>query len=318
MKLAASILLAASAALAQVGVPPLGLVPDGAQMRQVYGIPAAAAVAAPIDYGRDFSTIAVSPSQTYALGTDSASGAVFLLSSSAAPLVGASANPDRIVLSPQGSSAALWFGSAGRLQIVSGLPGSPSIQNVDAALVGEVPVALAVADDGALAVGAFSDGLYAFGASGPIGRIPMRERAQALAFYSSSHDLAAATRLQLFKIADAGSQAVTSTLYQGEELDTAGIAITRDGRHLVLAQKSGSLLNLDLQAGTNAEIDCGCSVVGVFPMGASIFRVTAFDGFTFRLFDASSGSLFYVPTAPSGRGSVAAAPLATTPTGGAQ
>jgi DNA-binding beta-propeller fold protein YncE len=313
MKLATSILLAASAAFAQVGAPALGFVPDGVpdglpheiKVRPVYGIPAAATVAAPIDYGRDFSTIAVSPSQTYALAADSASGAVFLLSSNAAPLAGASPNPDRIVLSPRGSSAGLWFASTGRLQFVSGLPGSPSIQNVDAALVGEVPLALAVADDGALAVGAFSDGLYAFGAGGPIGRIPMRERPQALAFYAGSHDLAAATRLDVFKIADAGSQAVTSTLYQGKQLDPAGIAITWDGGHLVLAQNSGSLLNLDLQAGTDARIDCGCSVEGVFPMGASIFRVTAFDGFTFRLFDASSGSLFYVP-------------LAMTPSGGAQ
>jgi hypothetical protein len=64
-------------------------------------------------------------------------------------------------------------------------------------------------------------------------------------------------------------------------------------------------LNLDLEGGTDAAIDCGCSVEGVFPMGASIFRVTAFDGFTFRLFDASSGSLFYVP-------------LAAAPAGGAQ
>jgi hypothetical protein len=310
MKLAASILLAASPAFAQVGAPPLGFVPDGVQLRSVYGIPAAAAVAPPIDYGRDFSTIAVSPSQTYALAADSASGALFLLSSSAAPLAGASPNPDRIVLSPRGSAAALWFASAGRLQIVSGLPGSPSIQNVDAALVGEVPLALTVADDGTLAAGAFSDGLYAFGASGQIGRIPMRERAEALAFYSSSHDLAVGTRLHVFKIADAGSQAVISTLYtftlnRGEQIDPAGIAITWDGRHLVLAQNSGSLLNLDLQAGTDAETDCGCSVEGVFPMGASIFRVTAFDGFTFRLFDASSGSLFYVP-------------LATAQSGGAQ
>ena len=309
MRLTASILLAVSAAFAQVGAPPLGFVPDGApdgvKLRPVYGIPAAAAIAAPINYGRDFSTIAVSPSQTYALAADAASGAVFLLFSSAAPLTGASPSPDRIVLSPRGSSAALWFASAGRLQLVSGLPGSPSIQNVDAALVGELPAALAVADDGALAVGAFSDGLYAFGASGQIGRIPMRERAQALAFYSSSHDLAVATRMHVFKIADAGSQAATSTLYQGGQLHPAGMAITWDGRHLVLGQNSGSLLNLDLQGGTDAEIDCGCSVEGVFPMAGSIFRVTAFDGFTFRLFDASSGSLFYVP-------------LAATPSGGAQ
>lgn len=305
MKLAASILLAASAAFAQVGAPPLGLVPDGVQVRPVYGIPAAAEVAAPIDYGRKFSTIAVSPSYRFALAADAASGAVFLLSSSAAPLAGASPNPDRIVLSPRGSAAALWFASAGRLQIVSGLPGSPSIQNVDAALVGELPAALAVADDGTLAAGAFSDGLYAFGAGGQVSRIPMRERAQALAFYSTSHDLAVATRLDVFKIADAGSQAVTSTLYQDKQLNPEGMAITWDGGHLALAQKSGSLLNLDLQAGTDAEIDCGCSVEGVFPMGASIFRITAFDGFTFRLFDASSGSLFYVP-------------LAAMPSGGAQ
>jgi hypothetical protein len=124
----------------------------------------------------------------------------------------------------------------------------------------------------------------------------MRERIAALAFYGASHDLALATRLQILKIA-AGSAGAISTLYQAGPLDPVGLALSRDNQRLTLAERTGSLLTLDLGSGVASQLDCGCSPEGVFPMGASVFRITAFDGSTFRLFDSSSGSLFFVPIA---------------------
>ena len=297
MKIPVILLFCAGMVRAQIVSPQLGLVQDGSRLRPVYGIPAAAAVLPPLDYGREFARVAVSPSQDYAIASDSDTGVVLLVMARVAtPLAGTAANPDRIAISPHGSTAALWFSSAGRLQIISGLPASPSVRDVPTAFLNESS-ALAVSDDGALAVGAWPDGLYSFGSSGEATRIPMRERISALAFYGSGHDLALATRLQILKIANAGSAGAISTLYQAGPLDPVGLALSWDNRRLTLAERNGSLLTLDLGSGAASQLDCGCSPEGVFPMGASVFRITAFDGSTFRLFDSSSGSLFFVPIA---------------------
>jgi hypothetical protein len=61
--LAACFLGAASITFAQIEAPQLGWIPDGARIRPVYGIPAAAAVGAPIPAGQDFAQIAASPAR---------------------------------------------------------------------------------------------------------------------------------------------------------------------------------------------------------------------------------------------------------------
>ncbi|HEY7335295.1 MAG TPA: hypothetical protein VH639_10445 [Bryobacteraceae bacterium] len=299
MKLPAIFLfLAAMITRAQVGAPQLGYVADGTRLRPVYGIPAAAAVLAPLDYGHNFARMAISPRQDFAIASDADSGEVLLVSAaSAATIPGTLLNPDRISISPRGSAAALWFSSAGRLQIISGLPGSPSVRDVTTAFLNETPGAIAVSDDGAMAAGSLPDGLYSFGPNGEVNRIPMRERVGALAFYGASHDLALATRLQIWKVANASPGAMSS-LYRADLLAPVGIALSSDNQRLTLAQSSGRILTLDLSSGAASQTDCGCSPEGVFPVGPSVFRITAFDGATFRVFDPSSGNFFFVPLAP--------------------
>ena len=294
---------------AQVGAPLLGYVPDGARLRPVYGIPAAASAAGALDYGRDFARLSVSPRQDYAIASDASTGEVVLVVGTAiAPLPGAAAAPDRIVESPRGASALLWFAASRRLQVISGLPASPLIREVDLAFLGEPPAALAVSDDGGLAAGVWGDGVYSFGPHGELARIPMRERVFALAFYSGSHDLAAATRADVFTIADLGGGASVSTAHQSGSLapgrsragSPVGMALSSDNRWLVVAESSGSLLTLDLASGAASRTDCGCAPEGVFLMSApAVFRVTSFDGAIFKLFDAAAGHVLFVPLSAS-------------------
>jgi DNA-binding beta-propeller fold protein YncE len=301
-------LVLSGAAWAQVGAPVLGYVPDGGRIRPVYGIPAAATVATPLDYGRNFSLIAISPLQNFALVTSADTGAVLLAASngSTTSLPGAAPNPDRIVLSPGGSAAVLWFSSTSHLQIVSGLPNAPSIREADATFLSallddsssaDAPGALAVSDDGQWVAGSWSRGLYAFGPNGEVTRLPMRERAAALAFFAGRQDLALATELHVFSIADVGGRAAVSTLYAGDRLTPVGMALTSDNQRMVVAASSGTLLTLDLAAGSTSRFDCGCAPVGVFGMGRAAFRLTGLTGSFFKLFDASSSEVLFVPLA---------------------
>jgi hypothetical protein len=309
-------LVLSGAAWAQVGVPVLGYLPDGGKIRPVYGIPAAATVAAPLDYGQDFALIGVSPLQNFAIVTAVSTGTVSLATAggSITPLAGVASTPDRIVLSPRGSAAVLWFSSNNHLQIVSGLPNSPTVREADATFLGTVldagssvdtPVALAVSDDGQWAVGSWTRGLYAFGPNGEVTQLvtqpAMRERAVALAFFAGRQDLALATELHVFSITDVGGGAKVSTLYAaggiGDRLNPTGIALTSDNQRMVVAATSGTLLALDLAAGSTTRVDCACAPEGVFAMGQAAFRLTGLSGGVFKLFDASSGEVLFVPLA---------------------
>jgi hypothetical protein len=295
------------AAWAQVGAPTLGFLPDGGHIRPVYGIPAAATVAAPLDYGQDFALIAVSPAQDFAIVTSASSGAVLLAPAGGAltPMVSVAAKPDRIVLSPRGSAAILWFSSNNHLQIVSGLPNSPSVREADATFLSaplegagvDSPGALAVSDDGQWVVGSWTRGLYAFGPNGEVTHLPMRERAAALAFFGGRQDLALATESHVYSITDVGGSAAVTTLYGGEQLRPEGIALSFDNQRLAVAESSGAILSLDLAGGSTSHLDCGCTPEGVFAMGRTIFRLTGLSGGAFKLFDSATGEVLFVPLA---------------------
>lgn len=294
--------LAGSAGWAQVEAPFLGFVPESGRIRPIYGIPAAATVSPALDYGSDFTRLAVSPAQNYVLGSRSGSGAVVLIPAGGIPgsIEGAGANPDELVLSPRGSAAVLWFAAAQRAQVISGLPGAPAVRDVDLSGLrsgsDEAPSTLAVSDDGQWIAAVMPDAAYNFGPAGEVRRIPVRERASALAFSPGTHDLALVSRSHAFSIRDVGGAGTVSTLYEGA-LDAAGAAFSADNQHLVVADRSGSLLDLDLAAGSATRFACGCAPDGVFAMGRALFRITSFNGATFKLFDAATGDVFFVAAA---------------------
>lgn len=296
----------ACSAQAQVGAPFLGYVPDKGLLRPVYGIPAAAAVGAPLNYGRIFSSWAVSPQQDYTIAIEAGTGTIFLATAAGMiALPDSAAAPDGIAISPRGSSAAFLFVRSGRLQIFSGLPGQPRVREININFTGGSTNALAVTDDGSFAVGAWKGGLRTFGPNGEAAIIPMRERALALAFYSGTHDLAAATVSSVLSIADVGGRAAVSTLFTaapGKRLVPAGIALSAGNDEVVLAERSGSVTTIDIAQHTHSQLNCGCDPEGVFRMGAALFRLTVFNGTTFRLLDASKGDLFFVPLAANAGG----------------
>lgn len=131
MKPLALLFLATVAATAQMSAPILGYVPEGSRIRVMHGIPAAGTVGDYLDVGRNLGQIAISPKQDYILATDAVTGEVLLIVPAHAPvpLAGASANPV-IVLSPSGSTAALWFNEQLRAQVVTGLPTAPVIREM--------------------------------------------------------------------------------------------------------------------------------------------------------------------------------------------
>lgn len=292
--------LSISSAFAQVGAPQLGWIPDGTRIRPVYGIPAAAAVGVPIPADQDFSQVAASPGRNYVLVSAADTGIVSIYTSDHAlvPLDGAGGAPDLVVLSPRGSSAVLWFTSLNRVQIVTGLPDAPAIRQVDASFLGSAPGALAISDDGAWIAGTWTSDAYALGPNGEVNRLPV-ESATALGFFQGNHNLAAAGAAGLQTVTGIENFAVVSNLLTSADssLQPVAVAATSDNKTLVLADQSGSVTAIDIASGTATASGCGCQPAGLFGMGPSAFRLTGLDGGAFKLFDAASGEILFVPLA---------------------
>jgi DNA-binding beta-propeller fold protein YncE len=298
--LAAWVLGTASFAFAQIGAPQLGWIPDGPRVRPVYGIPAAAAVGAPIPADQDYSQIAPSPARNYVVVSAADTGIVSIYTPEygLVPLVGAGSAPDSVTLSPRGSSAVLWYASINQLQVITGLPDAPTIRQLNVSLLGPAPSELAVSDDGTWLATAGPRYVYAFGPNGEANRLPV-ESAAAIAFFPGTHDLALASSAGVQMLTGIGGFVVASTLLASADssLQPMAVAATSDSKAVVLTDHSGLLTAIDIGSGTATTSDCACQPAGLFGMGPSAFRLTGLDAGAFKLFDAASGQILFVPLA---------------------
>jgi hypothetical protein len=335
MKRAALFLICAIGVWAQIASPTLGFVPEGFGIRTMQGIPAAGAIGPVLETGRNLAMITISPRQNFILAMDTETGQVVLVTPAGAASVvaGATANPDSIAMSPSGSSAVLWFNATGRAQIVTGLPGSPSIREIDMGAIDATQVA--VSDDGNwIAAGTFGGtGGYLFGGDGSMTTIPVGDRVLGLAFFYNRDALVVATPSQILTADPVSTGPPVQVGSLNPELNSGDfasvdLAVSSDNQRIVAA--GGSLLTtINLATGVASTLECGCQFEGLFGLGGSIFRITS-PGFlppsfsyingthfargpipgpgpeSVKLFDAENNRILAVPMALS-----AAAPLRT-------
>jgi hypothetical protein len=147
--------------------PALGFVPGRMpwQLQPILGIPGAARLGDPISLPQSVTQIYLAPGHAYAVAAQGPADPVALvmlrvagvmqLNPVLAALPGVLAKPDLVAFSPAGQSLALYSQAAGRVQVFTGLPGSPQksqdIPNVAIAAL------LAVSDDARAVL--ISDGL---------------------------------------------------------------------------------------------------------------------------------------------------------------
>ncbi|MGH9663420.1 MAG: hypothetical protein ACRD9L_03235, partial [Bryobacteraceae bacterium] len=139
----AGTLLAASQ---PVSGPVLGYVLDDSahRVRPLLGIAGASVAGQPLDAGADLYQAAFSPAHDFilALAGDALTPLLIVPGQPGVPIKGALSGATQIVLSPQGSSAVLYFKKAATAQILTGLPEAPSVaRSVDLSLLPAAPVA---------------------------------------------------------------------------------------------------------------------------------------------------------------------------------
>jgi len=305
----ATLLASAGAVLAQVGAPVMGLVPEAGSLRVLYGIPAAGFAGDPVPVGRVLSTAQTS-SAGFALGIAQNTGELLLIrnaaqQTAAEPIANVAAGASRIVMSP-GGTAALAVYESGRVSVIGGLPGAITVRLADISFLGAPPASLAVSDDAQWIVGAWGSAVYALGPAGQVNLLPTDGAAQQVTFFHGKSDVALITANQVALISDIGSAAVPKIIWQkppdlppdAVTQVATGLAVSADNQRLTVAGSLGGLYTMDL-AHDNAGIytECGCTTQGLASMGASLYRISAFEDGSWKLYDAATGAVLFVPLA---------------------
>jgi hypothetical protein len=268
--------------------PILGYVFDPAVegVRPIHGIPGAATLADPLELGVALYDAAVSPQQDYILAFAGAERKLALIRTAGeAPsitlLPGAWPVSGRIILSPTGARALLYEPSASRLQVIAGLPQSPSLAGVfDLSAVSGEASALAISDDGSTVLVGAGGGLFLVGADGPPRLLAAPGEVSAVAFFINSAEAVFADRVRntvhrLRDPAGSGEMVVLAGEQDGIS-EPVAVAVSGDNARVFIANRGSARVGIVPAAGGPlAPVSCECSLMALQRLdGSSTFRLS--------------------------------------------
>jgi len=282
-------------------------------LRPILGIPGSSVLGGLLDLGVTLASVEVSPGQDYALAVEARSGEILHIDLEAGRALaltpgGAAPRADRILISPTGSSAALYYRDPASVQILAGLPRTASPSRViDLSGLPRLVTAMAISDDGeALLIGVSegpSGSLFVISPnSGPrfLGRVGT---ASAIRFLDHTRDAL---------ISDYGNHEIVLLREVSGGAERILLAGARDGiwRPVAVAGAPGSRGIFALhgeggtiavvvpEAGTISSLRCDCRPTGLDRLkGDSVFRLTDYSGAPLFLLDGGSDEprIVFVP-----------------------
>jgi hypothetical protein len=325
-KAAGSTRVAVAATVEPVGAPVIGYAAraDGSGVYSLQGFPGAAFPGPPLSLVRAAGSAVVSSAGGYALARgDQGELLIYGLrpnsnSGMLAPATfRAGVKADQIVLSPLGQTALLYDRGRKEVEILAGFPGQP-YSLFRAALSGlhGVLTALAVSDDGSVALAAFSLGdgageVYALRRDAQASQVAAVGRVVHLSFAPGTRNALAADydRNQVLILRDGGRQGAELLAGRGEGVQApVAVETSSAGTVVVVNEASAALVVIGSGQPSPGLFSCGCIPTGLERMkDPDSFRLTTQGGVQ-AVLKASGGSpdLFYIPASED---------LASQPTG---
>jgi hypothetical protein len=306
MRILVSACLAACSLYGQAGklaAPSLGFVfdPPAHALRRIQGIPGAALVGAPVDFGFAVSAAYVAPrlDSVFVLAASDGRAHLFRLTADA-PLeraVDSMGAPLRVVFSPSGSAAALY--SPGSVQVIKGLPDAPAVSatiSLHRNLRARRPLldTLAISDDGAYLLYGTGGPIELIGVAGNSRQIMAGAPDALAAFAPGGHDAAVIHSGKLTLFQDIAG-AATERSFDAIETPSA-LAFSPDGQKLFVASATGrAVTTIQVATGDRSALACDCAPSALIPMG-SVFRLNELGSEPLWLLDtASERGLVFVP-----------------------
>ncbi len=268
--------------------PVLGYVYDSAGLRPVFGMPGAAVLGQPLNLGGPIAQAAVSPRQDLALAVASSDSTVLVvnLPSGSATACECAPGPDRIVFSPGGDAAALYYSAGSSVRILKGTH-AKSAGVFELSLLNGKLTALSVSDAGEV-LAAFSEDDGSSGSayflspgSAPRPVLSLRH-ASAAAFMPGSTDAILADDLdnRIYVVRDPGGAAAVTVVATASDGIDGPVAVRAAGnsRALTANSHSGTITITDLTGGGSSAIECGCTPSQIEPLSSSVYRLTTAPG----------------------------------------
>src|SRR5579864_6334932 len=276
--------------------PTLGLFfdPKPQAIRPIWGIPGSATAGQPIDVGFPLTAAMISPLQDYALAV-AGDGTMSVITfspngPSGQPISGIPAPPDRMVTSPGGKSAALYYSSSTSVQILTNLPNSPQIgRQVDLSLLPNAPDVIAISDDASLLLVGVRENADGSPAQGEVfvftsdtaapRSIASVQHASAIAFVSQSHDalLADDVANSVTLVSDVANGANVAWTFGSQQLPAPdSVQASPDRQSFVVASSTNSLVGILDASGSNAVVvACDCAPAELQPLNAPMtYQIT--------------------------------------------
>lgn len=282
------------AAQPSITAPALGYTYDaGLQaIRPVRGIPGAATLGRPLHIGFIPTSAAIAPQQDYALAVSVDQGLHLIRWNTATvsdiAIHGAMATADRVVFSPSGAAAILYDSASSRMQVLTGVSGTPAVRDIQAAGSASATT-FAIADD-ATALVVTADSAQAITPDLNSIPLPLPGSVAALAFYRGSHDLLAITASgDLYLAQNVNANLSLSQIYTGDSQTSNPVAVqfSPDEAAAFIANAAGVLSTVDLNTGSITTMSCQCAPTRLEPFGQGIFRLTDISAGPLLLFDGT-------------------------------
>lgn len=253
-----------------IAVPTLGffIAPNGAGLIPIQGLASHATLGAAIPLPEGADAVYLPPREHYALVAEDAAQklAIWHLARRHAAngqdtldvVPGALAHPDLVAFSPRGASAALYYGSSSRLQIVKNLPSRAALaSDLSTNGLGQLS-GIVVSDDGAVVIARDSIGRFQISSNGQSWQVlPWTYAPLAWSFVPNSHDLIVSDSQQKNTYLLRQIDNSTNPTALGNGLEPDHLAVTSDGRTLIAldtAQKQLWTIDLASLAATSVPL----------------------------------------------------------------
>jgi hypothetical protein len=231
------------------------------ELRAILGVPGSFLLSDPLPLPEGVTRVRVAPGQGYALvdRKDGGPAAAVLSGADVArvvPLEGVMSGAEWIAFSLQARSAV--FASAGRLQVVTGLPDAARVAfELDAGALPEMPVTAAVSDDGSLVLVASSQSVYLVSSGAAPQLLMSGGDLRSLAVMPNGTDAAVLDRSNgsIHLLSNAGSGAAARVLASGLG-GAARITPAYDGQSVFVSRPQSAALSwVDVASGQVQSFD---------------------------------------------------------------
>jgi hypothetical protein len=262
------------------------------EIRPILGIPGAASFGDQVTIPQNITQLYVSPGSSYAfVARQNASGLALIQlngieSSELVEIPGALPAPQLIAFSPTGRTAALYANDSTRVQVLTGLPGSPRVaRDLPSSTLPMHPECLAVSDDGnALALCSGDGGVSVVMPDGAPAPVYSGVEAAAIAFLPNLSNLLVCDpgRSAVYLITGLLGMPAASPVALGLEISTKPVflAASVDGEEaLVTSAGSNRAWSINISSAVLEAIDLPAPAASLLPLRSSdVFLLSARRG----------------------------------------